>query len=86
MLVNAFVEGSLLKHMQAIGWTIADTRGINPSFCMDSINLEEEAQNLVENQRRLNFTMKEVVRKEILKWLDVDVIYLIADSTWVSPV
>ena len=30
--------------------------------------------------------MKEVVRKEVLKWLDAGVIYLILDSSWVSPV
>ena len=30
--------------------------------------------------------MKEVVRKEVLKWLDVGVIYPILDSLWVSPV
>ena len=29
--------------------------------------------------------MKEVVKKEVLKLLDVGVIYLIADSKWVSP-
>ena len=30
--------------------------------------------------------MKEVVRKKVLKWLDVGVIYPIFDSSWVSPV
>ena len=30
--------------------------------------------------------MKEVLRKEVLKWLDVGVIYPISDSLWVSPV
>ena len=30
--------------------------------------------------------MKEVVKKEILKWLDADIIYPISDSSWVSPV
>ena len=30
--------------------------------------------------------MKEVVKKEVLKWLDVGVIYPISDSSWVSPV
>ena len=30
--------------------------------------------------------MKEVVRKEVLKWLDAGVIYLFSDSSWVSPV
>ena len=30
--------------------------------------------------------MKEVVHKEVLKWLDTGVIYPISDSAWVSPV
>ena len=30
--------------------------------------------------------MQEVVKKEIIKWLDTGVIYPIADSKWVSPV
>ena len=30
--------------------------------------------------------MKEVVKKEILKWLDAGIIYPILDSFWVSPV
>ena len=30
--------------------------------------------------------MQEVVKKEIIKWLDVEVIYLIVDSSWVCPV
>ena len=40
----------------------------------------------MEAQRRLNPTMKEVVRKEVLKWLDAGVIYPNFDSAWVSPV
>ena len=30
--------------------------------------------------------MKEVVKKEIIKWLDARIIYSISDSSWVSPV
>ena len=30
--------------------------------------------------------MKEVVRKEVLKWLDAEVIYPISESAWVSPI
>jgi hypothetical protein len=41
---------------------------------------------MVEHQRRLNPTMKKVVRKEVLMWLDTRVIYLIFYSSWVSPV
>ena len=40
----------------------------------------------IEHQRRLNPPMKEVVKKEIIKWLDAGVIYPIADSSWVCHV
>ena len=30
--------------------------------------------------------MKEVVKKEIIKWLDVGIIYPIINSSWVSPI
>ncbi|CAN6453639.1 unnamed protein product [Victoria cruziana] len=37
-------------------------------------------------QRKLNPALKEVVKKEIIKWLDTGIIYLILDSEWVSPI
>ena len=40
----------------------------------------------VEHQRILNPVMKEVVGKEVLKWLNSGFIYAISDSPWVSPV
>ena len=36
-------------------------------------------------QRHFNPNMKEVVREEVLKLLDVDIIYPISASKWVSP-
>ncbi|KAL8124269.1 hypothetical protein AgCh_012061 [Apium graveolens] len=47
---------------------------------------EEGSKPTVEQQRRLNPIMKEVVKKEIIKWLDAGIIYPISDSSWVSPV
>ena len=52
---------------------------------MHKIMLEENARTS-EHQRRLNPVMKEVVRKEVLKWLNPGFIYAISDSPWVSPV
>ena len=46
----------------------------------------EDAKPVVDHQRRLNPKMKEVVRKEILKLLEASIIYLVADSQWVSHV
>ena len=74
------------EHKRAVGWTIADIKGINPSMCMHRILLEEGSKLTKEAQRRLNPPMMEVVKKEILKLLDVGVIYPISDSKWVSPV
>ena len=76
----------LRDHRNALGWSLADLKGIHPSMCMHRILLEEGYKPSVEAQRRLNPTMKEVVRKEVLKWLDTGVIYPISDSAWVSPV
>ncbi|XP_038679454.1 uncharacterized protein LOC119980732 [Tripterygium wilfordii] len=86
----AFLEEKLLRvlreYKSAIGWTIADIRGISPSVCMHRILMEDGTKATREGQRRLNPNMKEVVRSEILKLLDVGVIYPISDSKWVSPV
>ena len=76
----------LREHKDALGWSLADLKGIRPSMCMHRILLEDGHKPSVEAQRRLNPTMKEVVHKEVLKWLDVRVIYPISDSAWVSPV
>ena len=76
----------LRDHKHALGWSLADLKGIRPSMCMHRILLEDGHKPSVEAQRRLNLTMKEVVRKEVLKWLDTGVIYPISDSAWVSPV
>ncbi|KAL8116364.1 hypothetical protein AgCh_022750 [Apium graveolens] len=76
----------LREFKSAIGWTIADIKGISPSYCMHKILLEEGSKPTVEQQRRLNPIMKEVVKKEILKWLDAGIIYPISDSSWVSSV
>ena len=69
-----------------IGWSLADIKGIRPSMCMHRILLEEDSKPTVDAQRHLNPSMKEVVQKEVLKWLDAGVIYPISDSSWVSPV
>ena len=49
------------------------------------IHLEEDVKPSRQPQRRLNLVMKEVVKKEVLKLLDVGVIYPIVDRKWVSP-
>jgi hypothetical protein len=76
----------LCDHKTAIGWTLADIKGISPSMCMHHILLEDNAKPMREMQRRLNPLMMEVVKAEILKLLDAGVIYPIMDSKWVVPI
>ncbi|KAL2330366.1 hypothetical protein Fmac_017947 [Flemingia macrophylla] len=76
----------LRNNKEAIGWTLADLKGISPSYCMHKIHIEQDYMPIAQPQRRLNPMMKEVVKKEVLKLLEVGIIYPISDSAWVSPV
>ncbi|CAN6487228.1 unnamed protein product [Victoria cruziana] len=76
----------LRGHKRAIGWKVSDLRGISPAFCMHRIHTLEGSKPTREFQRRLNPALKEVVKKEIIKWLDAGIIFPISDSEWVSPV
>ena len=76
----------LKENQGAIGWHISDFKGISPTYCMHKIMLEKDYKPIVQPQRRLNLTLKEVVRKEVLKLLEAGMIYPISDSSWVSLV
>ena len=76
----------LKNYKGTIAWSIKDLKGICPSICIHKILLEENAKTSIEHQRRLNLVMKEVVRKEALKWLNAGFIYTISYSPWVSPI
>ena len=52
---------------------------------MHKVLSEENAKTSIEHQRRANLVMKEVIRKEVMKWLNAGFIYAISDSPWVSP-
>ena len=74
------------RHKEAIAWSIADIKGIDSTLCMHHIYTDDSIKPFRDMQRRLNPNMREVVKKEILKWLDAGIIYPIADSKWVSPI
>jgi hypothetical protein len=80
-------ESSLLEvlkeHKEAIGWSVGNLKGIDPSFCMHCIHLEDNAKHSREVQRRLNPHMKDVVMKKVVKLLDTGIIYPISNSKWV---
>ncbi|RDX85484.1 Retrovirus-related Pol polyprotein, partial [Mucuna pruriens] len=75
----------LRQHRKAIGWKLSDLPGINPSICMHRILMEEDIKPIRQQQRRLNPTLLDVVKKEVTRLLTVGIIYPISDSQWVSP-
>ncbi|VVA41230.1 PREDICTED: LOW QUALITY PROTEIN, partial [Prunus dulcis] len=50
----------LRKYQDALGWYIADIKGISPAICMHMILMEGDVKPTVDAQRRLNPIMKEV--------------------------
>nr|GEX30308.1 reverse transcriptase domain-containing protein [Tanacetum cinerariifolium] len=65
---------------------ITGIKCIDPRFCTHEILMEEDFKPLVQSQRRVNPNIHEVIKKEVLKLLDVRIIYPISDNPWVSPI
>jgi hypothetical protein len=76
----------LEKHRSAFGYSLQDLKGINPALCTHHIPTDLDVLPFREPQHRLNNTMREVVKKEVLKLLHAGVIYPVPHSEWVSPV
>ncbi|RDX75911.1 hypothetical protein CR513_44158, partial [Mucuna pruriens] len=76
----------LRQYKKVIEWKLSDLPGINPSICMHKILMEDEIKPIRKQQRRLNPTILDVVKKEVTKLLAVGIIYPISSSQWVSLV
>lgn len=61
-------------------------KGMDPLICRHCIALDDDAKPTRQMLCWLNPAMKEVVKSEVSKLLDVGIIYLIADSKQVSPI
>nr|GEV35091.1 reverse transcriptase domain-containing protein [Tanacetum cinerariifolium] len=64
----------------------SDIKGINPEFYTHKILMEDDFKPTVQHQRMVIQKIHEVIKKEVLKLLDVGLIYPISNSSWVSPV
>nr|GEX65946.1 reverse transcriptase domain-containing protein [Tanacetum cinerariifolium] len=74
------------SHKRAIAWKLSDIKGINPEFCTHKILLEDDFTPAVQHQRRENPKIHDVIKQEVIKLLDVRLVYPITDSPWVVPV
>eukprot|EP00253_Pinus_taeda_P029632 PITA_29632 len=60
-------------------------KGIDPKTCIHHIYIEENSRPIRQPQRRMNPNLKEIVKEEHQKLLNVNSIYPISDIRWVSP-
>jgi hypothetical protein len=60
-------------------------KGIHPDTCIHHIYPQGEVTSVRKPQRRMNPTLKDIVKEEIQKLLNVIFIYPIYDSKLVSP-
>ncbi|GJU62815.1 reverse transcriptase domain-containing protein [Tanacetum coccineum] len=74
----------LKSHKRAIAWKISDIRCINLNFCTHKILMEDDFKPAVQQQRRVNPKIHEVIKAEVIKLLDAGLIYPISDNPWVS--
>nr|GEX20840.1 retrovirus-related Pol polyprotein [Tanacetum cinerariifolium] len=72
----------LKSHKQAIAWKLSDIKGINLEFYTHKILMEDDFEPAVQQQRRVNPKIYDVITKEVLKLLDARLIYPISDSPW----
>ena len=57
-----------------------DIKGISPDLCTYQIYIKEDSNHVCQPQRRMNPLLKDIVKEELQKLLDVNFIYPISDS------
>eukprot|EP00253_Pinus_taeda_P022392 PITA_22392 len=73
----------LRKYKGAFAWDYSHMKGIDPQLCMHHIYTEKDARPIRQPQHRLNPHIKDIVKEELQKLLDVNFIYPRFDSKWV---
>jgi hypothetical protein len=61
--VNEKLLNLLKKHRKVIGYSINDLKGLSPAFCTHRIPMEDQCKPVVDHQRRLTHSLREVVKK-----------------------
>ena len=70
----------LQRHSFAYAWEYTNMKGINPKMCTHHIYIEENCKPIRQPQRRMNLNLREIVKEELQKLLNVNFIYPISNS------
>jgi len=70
----------LRKYKEAFAWDYPDMKGISRQLCTHHIYIEKYVRPVRQPQWRLNPHLKDIVKVELQKLLDVNFIYSVSDS------
>ena len=70
----------LQRHSSAYAWEYTDMKGINPKNFTHHIYIEKNCKPIRQPQRRMNPNLREIVKENLKKLLNVSFIYPISDS------
>nr|GFA45236.1 reverse transcriptase domain-containing protein [Tanacetum cinerariifolium] len=80
------LEYAFLEDSNKFPVIIAKNLKVDEREALINILMEDDYKPAVQSQRRVNPKIHDVIKKEVIKLLDVGMIYLISDSPWVSPI
>lgn len=75
----------LQEHATSFAWDYSDMKGIGTALCMQKIYSNDGYRPIRQPQRHMNLALREIVKTELQKLLNVGFIYPISNSEWVSP-
>ena len=75
----------LKEQTGAFAWEYMDMKGIHPDTCVHHIYIDDKITPARQAQRRMNPTLKDIVKEELQKLLNAGFIYPISNRKWVSP-
>jgi hypothetical protein len=73
------------RQFDAFAWDYTDMKGIHPDTCTHNIYTNDQIRPVRQPQRRMNPALKDIVKEELQKLLQANLIYPISDSQWVCP-
>ena len=73
---------SLENHLDAFAWSYKEMNGVHPLVCIHHIYIKEYCKPVTQPQRRMNPSLKDIVKEELQKFLDARSFGASAKEKW----
>ena len=77
---------TLRDHRNVFAWSYKDLKGVAPNICQHTIPMREDAKPSKQRPYTYNENFANKIKEEINKLLEVEFIYEIDNTEWVSPI